>query len=749
MKRFIASLFALLIVVSAWANAEERIIEPRVLPGVPQSSVSLGTKTDQCVLKPLIQKLSFLGNMNNLSDHEDGEMVHATLKYPLIGEEWMCPWSIYVYNDTGIFTYYPNYGTDELEFEIPTGTYDMLSMFTKIDPDNVYGESHSYYYIVEQATINEGTVIELKPEESTNCLSMETTNPDGEKSTFRKSNSNWEIIEDGNIVDIFFFKYVLWKGNAVSMMFGNAGAVVVESGPIGRFDPQENCNFYVNDVSDNYVFREVRWMEAIPEEQGLYIAVTQCKGSVEGVYTNDPLYAHDDSKIDPTPAFQQLPPISYEDEEPQPYILSLYSVSTDDTIENGVDLLSASPYIWNVWSSGPSQVYSEQDLYFTYEKSLIDSYIPKENEWGIGVIESTTDSRYICPFNNMCIVNTVHPYYEFNSYENGLLHNKPFPGNIVYASQCDHHNVNFGGSAPLITFFTTPKYNWNTETMQNSFYYYYTGRMGEKLGSTATLSNISLSVNGNEVALNKDEAENWILNNQNVKGEYTYVISTDNCCIDGILGGNKAIIKYNTEVENSTPPVVTMLQFRDNLGNVAQTFETSANNEVLISAASYKVNLGEPNNWGDAPVWFDLSAPAKVTAWCSPNGVETEMVNEIELIEDTSEGIAHGFGALYRGSLDNINLISPNGWYDLTISVEDVAGNSQVQTLSPAFKIDKLSNINAVTTDAGVIVKGNEIIAPAGSRIYNIGGAEVGNKSLPKGIYMVVTPEKTMKVAIR
>ena len=156
------------------------------------------------------------------------------------------------------------------------------------------------------------------------------------------------------------------------------------------------------------------------------------------------------------------------------------------------------------------------------------------------------------------------------------------------------------------------------------------------------------------------------------------------------------------------------------------------------------------NEYGGSSFWVESSVPAKVTATVKPTGVETEAFEEIELTENPEAFDPRGFGALYTGSLAGISMTSPTGWFDLTIAVEDAAGNSQVQTLSPCFKINALASVGELgTEDHTVRVSGRDIIAPQGSRVYTVSGLPSGMTDLTPGLYLVVTPSGTRKVAIR
>ncbi len=61
------------------------------------------------------------------------------------------------------------------------------------------------------------------------------------------------------------------------------------------------------------------------------------------------------------------------------------------------------------------------------------------------------------------------------------------------------------------------------------------------------------------------------------------------------------------------------------------------------------------------------------------------------------------------------------------------------------------SAITDITTDteAAVYVSGNDIIAPEGSTVYDLAGRRVSSTGLPSGIYIVNTPSRAVKVAVK
>lgn len=728
-------------------------------PGAPQSSIRV-------VQEKIAEKHNF--KTDHTATRSNEKRMNVTVKFPMHGEEWVVddPY-VRVYNTTGFYEEFKIELTDEnweplavdhIDIELPEGTYDFLAMFAKVDPDRAYGLGPSIYNIRENITIAEGSIVEFKPEESIICLAMETVNPNGEKTKFRKirrdADWNYEIIEEGNITDVFFDKIVLYDGSPISFITGNAGGVYVEPGPTGFKDPQEQCNFYVNDVSDRYLFQEVRMMPAWPNQnEGIYMAVTECVGSNEGIYTNNPVYWLDNSTVDNTIGAKAFPPIADEGDMARPYVYTFrtYSGGLLHNIQTNIEF--PDPDIWKIYISGPEKVFDRDALYFGYKKSLYDIYESQEMPWGMLMInKAAIDTPYYFPFAEGGDRTSVYVYELLSHNPNASVYPVwPFPGNEAFGAKKTDIDIQAGASAPLLTLTNTKLTDWNSYPVSAFNEYYYTGRIGEYIGSTKRLSTQKLTVDGTEVAVGQDEIVAWMEDNPDVNGIYKIFAETDNFEIEGIRGGNKAEMTFNADGQDMTPPSATMLQFRDAEGKIAQIFDKPQDGGILISAGDFITNVGSPedNDLGIETVWLNATAPKTVKASARATENTTDDFVEISLEEDPA-GFDVRFGALYKGSLEDLkDLGSATGWFDLKIYVEDAAGNTQVQTISPAFKIMSQSGVASVSEDKDVHVSGNSIIAPEGSLIFSAEGIRYGNTDLAPGLYIVRTPTGTQKVLVR
>ena len=54
------------------------------------------------------------------------------------------------------------------------------------------------------------------------------------------------------------------------------------------------------------------------------------------------------------------------------------------------------------------------------------------------------------------------------------------------------------------------------------------------------------------------------------------------------------------------------------------------------------------------------------------------------------------FGYCYEGSLKDVDLMSASGWFEVRVTLTDADGNSQTQTIYPAFYVKECVGIETV-----------------------------------------------------
>ncbi|MDE5812664.1 MAG: M6 family metalloprotease domain-containing protein, partial [Muribaculaceae bacterium] len=95
--------------------------------------------------------------------------------------------------------------------------------------------------------------------------------------------------------------------------------------------------------------------------------------------------------------------------------------------------------------------------------------------------------------------------------------------------------------------------------------------------------------------------------------------------------------------------------------------------------------------------------------------------------------------------------ITANQWkqeFTASVRVFDIVPGAEVSTIN--FIPADVVGIEDVTVEIPVIYGGKGcIVAPEGSKVYNMGGVECGTENLPAGIYVVVANGATAKVTVR
>lgn len=264
----------------------------------------------------------------------------------------------------------------------------------------------------------------------------------------------------------------------------------------------------------------------------------------------------------------------------------------------------------------------------------------------------------------------------------------------------------------------------------------YIGRIGEVHEDYPILT--SVKINGEEMPLeeNMDMYQWYSIRRsdlETIPGKVELTVTDTNVSVDDLQGRNVAKLVYDERNDDICLPSVSMLIFRDKNNMVTDRFDRPDDGLMYFSAGDF--------NWDTN--WF-VCGEIDVKVEYAPYG--TENFKEIEVDEVPELFLMPNFGYCYRASLDQIDLPSDNGWYNLRLTVTDRAGNSQSQIIEPAFNIKKVS--------------ATEIIDGESTRytVFSIDGFKVGELSsvsetgsLKEGIYLLRSKDgsQVKKVFIR
>ena len=182
-------------------------------------------------------------------------------------------------------------------------------------------------------------------------------------------------------------------------------------------------------------------------------------------------------------------------------------------------------------------------------------------------------------------------------------------------------------------------------------------------------------------------------------------------------------------MSSETPPALRSLQFRDADGNITDRFKSLEEGVVEFYAGDFEYAQADlPYRW-----FFNYSNLGEVLVEYAPNGTGDWSSLDVEEVPEMFQPIA--YGALYRGSLENVTAESDNGWYDIRIKLLDNSDNYQIQEIAPAFcKMTPDSIEDVPATFSGLDV---EVYNTAGILVYKGDYDNCMDTLLPQGIYVL------------
>lgn len=301
--------------------------------------------------------------------------------------------------------------------------------------------------------------------------------------------------------------------------------------------------------------------------------------------------------------------------------------------------------------------------------------------------------------------------------------------------------LTWGNSAPLCV--ASVAYIDNSDT---EFGFSFVGRNNEARridlkGTSFELKADNQVISTNIRRVNNDFME-WRLRNgefNSTQAEYHISLLDTNVLVDGIEGYNKTEMYYDTNMSLCNPPSIRSLKFRNLDGTVTDRFVAAEDGVAEIYAGDFEYCFGE--NFGER--FFNFINLNDVVVEYSPYGEDSWERLPIEEVEDMFLPVA--YGNLYRASLADTELTSPNGWYDLKITVYDYNDNYMRQVISPAYNID--TNNSVRPNISGLADEDVNVFNMQGVRVAS-GNLNEAKRSLPSGIYVVKGAGSTFKIVI-
>lgn len=600
-----------------------------------------------------------------------------------------------------------------------------------------------FTYIIKEGIkgSTETQEINIDVAEATNLIEFRSYNPDGELTTYPRlmgvDPETYEYIWDyeGSNTYITFIDtnvtvWDTWSPSA--MLCGGASYINNATG----ISDERKFDVLVNDCSDDIRFCQARYIIPqdpdhaleIDENTDMFLTPLETTGSKNKLVTNNPDLYH---RFDGTSLLTHTP--AYNTDNIDKFSARVLPIC----VFNG----RSKAFMIDLWQYGEAPHFSicepsskDALMQVSAIAAMIDSDRFDEENWVRTQHGVYTPPMIYADGKMQFIVSNAFPYFGGIRPANNNV--TLLPGHAGFSFTQEEAPV-FGNSFPVSTVYIK---EMRTQSDKPVFVpqVNYVGIGGELRTSDMLNLQGTISLDGETVCSAYDGFKDWILGHveEGTKGKVTYTFTNSNYSVGNAPGKNTTVITY-TEGEDADrfTPSLAMLQTRDSNGMITNMFDKVSDAAVQFSAGDFNRNR---NSIKQAPL-------AEVRLEQALHG--TEAFSPVEIAEDTElSKTVSGFGDYYRGKLSDVEYDGDNLLIDLRITLIDEAGNSMIQTISPAIGVGKFDAIDSIYADNGNL-KG-EFDA------YNLNGVCVARSvsstsQLTPGFYILRGANSTRKCVIR
>lgn len=320
--------------------------------------------------------------------------------------------------------------------------------------------------------------------------------------------------------------------------------------------------------------------------------------------------------------------------------------------------------------------------------------------------------------------------------------------NDVYTRTVGQTTGVYGNSVPMTSFCPMMTYKNTPEGFAPNFSFSFIGMNGEVRRIDGEVARLEVKYGGETVCNSLKESAGWCWSwfaDGAHRGAYDINVTNDNIMLGNIRGVNTTDIHFDlANDDNPLPPLLQWMQFRNSEGTVTPMLDKAVGSKLLFSSGIFDFNVDEA--W---QMWFTCrEEPVNVKVEYALHGADIFKELPVDVIAD--KFFTPGFGHQYEVALDAISEQSYLGWFDLRVSLSDSSGNTMTQLFEPAFNIAELAGLETIGSDAETVgLDGRNIIAPAGSLVYDMSGRLVDGRDLAPGVYIVAAPASMTKVVVR
>ena len=648
---------------------------------------------------------------------EEGEGVKVTFELQNYTGRSMC--KIRIFNESFIHDVYTK---DTESLSIPPGIYDVICV---IDREDSEGQLNHCFIIKEQINVQEDMTIALSADMADQRIEVKNYGPNGEILKFPLGHPDYEamewVIDDQGDISITSCDYCIFlKGVGLVFELSHMAEGVYTWNPELR--TPKYLDWFINgDVSDRFLFTQAR-VSFDDETKNCYVSHFSTDNVLCGVVENDPQnyvlnnetwkYTPDGKDRTGCGLFMQVSMV-YNDLFSASAGLGVYSQEADKET------------VFPVYINIPSQdvVDDELELYLNqaiYEGADVDQYNYDNYKVELPYFQFENGEKLytnLGPHSDLSftndMMNVMTDYYGEKQMMQRLTAYPPFS-----FMESTKSGV-FGDNCPISIIML--KYRSNHGSYQAHLEPMYVGRYGETRWCDIGSWSWEATYNGEPMTT----IDEW---NVQQEGIYEFTCKDENVEVDGLEGRNTTTVYYNTSKEDCIPPTLTMLQFRNADGNVTDRFASGNDGIMEMTAADFNCQF-----MTDYRGAIYECNPISITVAYSPYGKDSWTELAVEDIPELYN--EKGWGYFYRTSLKDVEGAGEKGWFDLRFSMSDEAGNTHVQTVSPAFRIDDLvdTGISQLRIDNG------QLTIPGNETVYDVMGRRVADNSSKamKGIQIV------------
>lgn len=581
-------------------------------------------------------------------------------------------------------------------------------------------EMKSYIIVRENVEINGDTNIEMSDSEAHNHITMKTVLPNGEELRINSIDDTGTMLNDGNCKQCAETIVLFRKDTNLVRALSKSAQVARYKSEIDG-DIELNGDFYISDVSDALALSVIRKCTTIDYE--VYTAVYEFGASIN---SDRELTNGDWFKLQSDYAEVPDSEIKADGDYYQIASCNFFDDCDMDGINECATYSTGKPYSY---ISLPEPTMTGMNLH----RFLV---IPGKAIGTNGQSGAMRDFyRLVVPPVAKLNGKMTHLVYPFD-YMGAMRvwYNKEDPGFFLGRSLYYHPRFSwaqeedetpvYGGNVPI----TVLTMIWDDFDI-NCWFAGIVGRFGEQRDVDKYLIRATVEQDGEEVKNgNLNEVISWSYEackpNPEAKA-WKITSKNENVLIDGNIASNVTVAEFNTGREDFIPPTLTMLNFRNADDKIADRFEKPENGTLEFSATD-----ATPHASAERNIWCDFNGVETVKVEYSAEGANTW--RELTVAEVPELFFTPGYGAFYRGSLKDVVNNSASKWYDLRVTVGDKAGNTQTQTLSPAFRIDEQLGLDNLTADRSIAisVEGKQLkvmgtTTDANVEIYDLAGRKV------------------------